>query len=696
MLRSRRARLAQGCSLLTIAAAIAAQPASAQEVITGEGQFLGTIYVTGENIVRELADTSSSVAVIGADEIADERAGKDDVQGVVEGTPNVLYNGSVSTPVFRGVNAEGPQTGAYAFFGGTVPRATINVDGHYQNYNELYFGATSVWDVDTIEVFRGPQTTVQGANAIAGAIIVNTKDPAFYREGAYRLEYGNYNQRRASFMYNAPISEQVAARIALDYTARDTFIDYTSPTFLQNEFGQNFKNFNGRAKLLWAPADIMGLEVMLTYSRTKSNRPSIEGAGPPYEDLESPTGQMPSWEQTTDTAILDVEYEFDNGWLLTNQSQYSQSDVDRRVGMPSRGDADVLEDSYTNETLLSFGQPGDQVSGVMGLWTAYTTADETLDQGGISTFKDQKHNLGLFGELAWRMTDRWTVTGGLRYERDKIQRTGDVSPVFANSDLDYNQTFNEVLPKLSVAYDFSDDLTVGALVKKGYNPGGVSLDFVSTKTWQSFEPETVWDYELFTRASFLGDRLFVNGNLFFMDYTNAQQNITQQIDGLTYIHTINAESAQSYGLELSVDYQPFDTLTLRSGLGLLNTEFTDFPQSPALEGNAFASAPGAMFSLGASWNLTERFSIGGDLRYVDGYYSDVDNTPTYEVEGYTLVDLQASYSVNDAVEFYGYVNNLFDERTPVLLQPARGAASAFTQASLTTPRMLGIGIRGTF
>jgi outer membrane receptor protein involved in Fe transport len=60
-----------------------------------------------------------------------------------------------------------------------VPRATINLDGHYLNYNEMYFGAPSVWDVDSIEVYRGPQTTSQGANAIAGAIVVKTKDPTF-------------------------------------------------------------------------------------------------------------------------------------------------------------------------------------------------------------------------------------------------------------------------------------------------------------------------------------------------------------------------------------------------------------------------------------------------------------------------------------------------------------------------------------
>ena len=206
MLKSRRARLGQGASLLTIAAALAALPAAtrAQDAFETDGEFLGTIYVTGEKVVRDITETGSSVDVTTAEQITERSPGKSDVQEMIEGTPNVVYSGSVSAPTIRGVNSEGPHTGANAFFAGTVPRATINVDGHYLNYSEFFYGATSIWDVESIEVFRGPQTTSQGANAIAGAIIVNTKDPTFYREGAYRLEYGNYNQTRASFAWSGP------------------------------------------------------------------------------------------------------------------------------------------------------------------------------------------------------------------------------------------------------------------------------------------------------------------------------------------------------------------------------------------------------------------------------------------------------------------------------------------------------------
>lgn len=209
------------------------------------------------------------------------------------------------------------------------------------------------------------------------------------------------------------------------------------------------------------------------------------------------------------------------------------------------------------------------LSGVAGVYTAYTTQDEMLNQGGVSTFEDRKHNLGIYGELGWRMDERWTLTGGLRYERDHIRRTGDVVASFANSDVDYDYTFEEVLPKLTLSYAATPDWTVGAMISKGYNPGGVSLDFYSSKEWEKFDAEAVWNYELFTRASLLDDTLFVTGNLFRMDYKNAQQNITQTIGGTTYVHTINADEAESYGLEIGLDYRPFEALTLRTSAGLL-------------------------------------------------------------------------------------------------------------------------------
>ena len=687
-------RLARGASLLTIIAALAAHAAYAQETPVD----LGTIYLTGEKQQRDLKDTASSVTLVTAEELEQDKPGKDEVRTVLQGTPNVIYTDNVSAPVIRGQNSEGPHTGATAFFAGTMPRATVNVDGHYLSWAELYFGGTATWDVGSVEVFRGPQTTSQGANAIGGAILVNTKDPTWEPEGSYRLEFGNYNQRRASFAWSGPINDQLAARIALDYAARDTFIDYVSPRFIQNEIGQDFSNFTGRAKLLWQPADIDGLTVKLTYSRSDVTRPSAEGAAqdPEYSDLRSITIWMPGWDTVTDTAVLDVDYDLGNGLVLTNKFETSKSDVERRVGTPTSGDANMWRKNFSNESKLAFGTPEDVFSGVAGLYIAYSDQDEWLNQGGISTFNDKKNQLGVYTELSWRIDDQWTLSGGLRYQRDHLRRTGDVSPLFANSDIDYDQTFEEVLPKLTLSYAATPDWTVGAMISKGYNPGGISLDFVGTRDWTKYKEETVWNYELFSRASLIDETLFLTGNLFYMDYTNAQHSVTQMTSsGINQTQTLNAEKAHSYGLEIGADYKPVDSLTLRASAGFLRTKIDEMSSAKAWEGNEFARSPGKTFPRGASWDASDKLKLGGQVRFIDGYYSNTANTPAYEVDNYTLVDIHASFQLRDNLEVYGYVNNLFDERSPTLLEAARGTV-AFTQGSMTSPRMFGIGIRGTF
>ncbi|ATN36632.1 iron ABC transporter substrate-binding protein (plasmid) [Rhizobium sp. ACO-34A] len=686
-------RFLSGVSAITLSG-LMAMPVLAQDASSSEesSTMLEPIVVTGEKVARDLKSTASSVSVKTSREIS-EKTGDSSVAEVISDVPNVVYPDSVSSPVIRGQDTQGPNTGATAFFAGTVPRATVNLDGHYLNYNEFFFGATSVWDVDSIEVFRGPQTTSQGANAIAGTIIVNTKDPTFTPEGAYQAEIGNYNTKRASVALSGPIVEdELAARLALDYSGRDTFIDYVNSGFKHEGTDQDFMAFNGRFKLLWEPSEIPGLTAKLTYSYNKSNRPSQEAASAPFDELEHTTTTMPTWEQDTHTGIFDLGYDFGNGVKFFNQTQYSTSDVSRSTGLVNGGDAQIDQNNTSNETRVTFGDQEDVLSGVAGVYYAHTQTDEVLYLSGTSTFDDTKDNLGLFTEMSYRLTDQWTLTGGLRYQHDRIQRYG--TSVYTKTPVEFDETFSTVLPKLSLAYAATPDWTVGAMVSRGYNPGGVSLN-ISAGKWMEFKEEKIWNYELFTRANLLDDRLTLSSNVFYMDFKNAQYNIPVVISsGVTQSYTINAEKAHAYGLEIGADYQLLDNVKLKASAGVLRTEIDEIASNVAYEGNEFAKSPGYMFSLGASWDVTEKFNLSGQLRHLDGYYSDTANTAAYAIDPYTVVDVRTSYKFAEAMELYGYVKNIFDERSPTYMQQNRGIGGI--EASMTAPRMYGIGIRGTF
>jgi outer membrane receptor protein involved in Fe transport len=466
---------------------------------------------------------------------------------------------------------------------------------------------------------------------------------------------------------------------------------------VHNGTDQNFNAMNARAKLLWVPTEITGLETKLTYSHSGSNRPSQEAASAPFDRLQHVTTTMPTWLQETDTGMLDVKYDMGNGIRFFNQSQYTSTNAKRRVGLvPVNGDADVAQKNVSNEARVSFGDLTNVLSGFGGVYYAHTKTDEklVLAPSGLSTFDDTKENLGLFTELSYRFAPLWTLTGGLRFQQDHVQRFGKSS--LAVLPVNYDQTFTAFLPKVSLAYAVTADWTVGALVSRGYNPGGVSLNLSSTPPrWVSFEEETLWNYELFTRSNFLNNRLSVNGNLFYMDFKNAQYNIPVVIStGVTQSYTINAEKAHAYGLEVGLDYRVVDSVTLKASAGLLRTEIDKISSNIAYQGNEFAKSPGYMLSFGASWDATDKLNLSGQVRHTDGYYSDVANTRLYVINAYTVADARISYQFDPKAQVYGYVKNVFDERAPTYMQQNRGIGGI--EASMIEPRMFGVGVKGVF
>ncbi|UVL57800.1 TonB-dependent receptor [Pseudomonas sp. B21-032] len=687
--------LRQGFSVFTLSTLLASPYAFGQPEVNGgkPGIVFEPIIVTGEKLERELKDTASSVSIKTAKEIDKEKTGSASVAEVLNDVPNVIYTDSVGAPIIRGQDTQGPNNGQNVFWGGTVPRATINLDGHYLNYNEMFFGATSVWDIDSIEVFRGPQTTSQGANAIAGAIIVNTKDPTFTPEAAYQTEVGSYDAKRSSVAVSGPLmGNELAGRLAVDYSARDTFIDYDNPKFQRGKADQNFRAVTARAKLLWVPESLPGLEAKYTFAHNDSNRPSQEAASAPLHKLDHDTTTMPSWEQDTNTSVVDVSYDFDNGIKLFNQAQYSLSNVQRFTGIAGEGDADIKQKNASNESRITFGDALDTLSGMGGIYYAHTKTDETLNLRGLSAFDDTKENLGIFGELSYRLSERWTLSTGLRFQQDHIERQG--NSVLAPTALDYEKTFSALLPKVSLAYAATPDWTVGALVSRGYNPGGVSLN-LTTRQWAYFKEESIWNYELFSRANLLDDRLILSSNLFYMDFKDAQYNIPVVISpGVAQSYTINAEKAHAYGLELSADYRVLDNLTLKASAGALRTRIDKISSNADYQANEFARSPGYTLSVGPSWDITDKLNLNVQVRHLDGYYSDTANTSSYSVKPYTLTDARMSYQFNKQVQLYGYVKNVFDDRSPTYMQQNRGIGG--TEASMTLPRMVGVGVKGAF
>ena len=660
---------------------------------------LEEISVSGEKITRPLQQTASSVTVLTRKEI--ENDVKDtSIADVLLGTPNVNFpatSGLGGAPTIRGQDSEGPNAGANAFFGGTVPRTIINVDGHNLSYNELVFGSVPLWDVNTIEVFRGPQTISQGANSIAGAIVVRTNDPTFTPEARFRSAYGSRNLMRGSAFVNGPLSDEMAARLAVDFHARDNIIDYVSPAFNGTGTDLDPQARNARLKLLWRPSELPGLETKFTFSHTFNNQPTFEAATRPFARLNSIAASAPTYTNNANVGIFDFTYDFGTNIKLTNQLQYADVETKRSTAPVDNGSATSHPKTLSNETRLTFGDPIiNGLSGLAGYYAFSTDSVDTLNLRGQTRYTDGRDSRGLFGELNYRFLDQWILSGSLRYQHDDVARIG-TSP-FAKGGLDYRRSFGAILPKITLAYDVTRDFTVGALYSEGYNPGGVTLNLTSGK-YVTFKDESARNYELFARARVLDDRMFLTTNVFYSAFRNGQRYIDAGvIGGFVQAYTVNVDESRSYGAEIGADYLVLETLRLKGGLGLLDTKITRDRNVPAVfQSKVFGRAPALSLKAGFDWAIVPNLTVGGVVRYTDDYYSEDANNPLAKIKSYTVADLNIGYVTSENVRIFAFVNNIFDDRSVTFQRLTRTTpTNTFYEGTVVMPREIGGGLELRF
>jgi outer membrane receptor protein involved in Fe transport len=295
--------------------------------------------------------------------------------------------------------------------------------------------------------------------------------------------------------------------------------------------------------------------------------------------------------------------------------------------------------------------------------------------------------------MSLRPLPRLTVTGGLRYQSDSQERLGFLTTFRRGFKVDYDESFDAWLPKLSLTYDLAEDVTAGLLVQRAFNPGGVTIS-LETGDQDTFEAETLWSYEMFARAQLAGGRLAVAANLFYNDINDAQRpqrRIVTFPDGTETIvsELDNAPAAESYGAELELDWRVSPRLALRAGVGLLKTRILEtlIPSDPTL-GKAFQRSPDFTAAAAVDWNPVDPLRLSAQLRHNSDYFSNDANDPALRVEGGTIVDARAAYSAGP-ITLFGYVRNLFDSfRLMLLTSPNLG--------SVADPREFGIGAEARF
>lgn len=687
-----------GLSVRELADASLVISSNGQPTIPSQGQtdsplVADEILVQGERTQRSVFETPSSVVVV-TQETLDHVPGTATVDEVVERTPNFTNAGTPDElPVIRGVTASGISRGLGAISGGLRPRANLAIDGRNASPREAGFNGFSTYDTRQIELFRGPQTIAQGTNAIAGAIQIYTNDPEFEFGAGARAKIGNreaYNL--AGFITGPIVEEEIAFRLTADLGMEESVVDFGSAFPGQTDIDRQ----NLRAKLLIEPTAIPELSAKVTINHAQNQSPSNTAVVEPFDQLVARDFNTLNREESESlSGIVDVTYQLSPYWEFSNQLAYSEFEITGLSNFSPRNDQTLFLFEGTelaNETILRFDDPAGQFSGFAGVYYAVTETDErgAVVSPVFDQILDKKTSLGLFASVTYAPIEDLELTGSVRYQRETQDREGRF--IFTN--VDFDKTFDAFLPRAEIAYDVNDDLRVGAFLARGFNQGGFTVDF-NTGGSDFYDQETVWNYEIYARGSFLDNRLNVSANAFFADWNGFQKSSIIGFDpfGNPVVQNDNID-AITYGFEMQADFQATDELLFFGSVGLLKTSFDELVAPGVTAEREFSRSPTYTATIGVDYSPIPDLTLSAQARFSDGYFSDDDNNPANRIDAYSLVDLAAHYEIDDRITAFAYVENVFDtvEATFIFQQAPFGSVAS----SVTTPRTFGAGLEVNF
>ena len=690
-----RIRLPGRYAGLPVLAMLYAAPGYAQSAPTA-GDDLNDIVVTAEKTDRTLRNTASSVVVRTQDDV-DRLAGAYSTDDILARIPNLVTDRPGNdAPAIRGIDGTGPAVGANAFFAGTRSRINFLLDGRQLTFNEIVYLDGLLWDIQQIEVYRGPQSTLQGRNAIGGVVAVKTADPTFDWHGKVRGVAGGNDTYQLSGAIGGPIIPDVFAfRVAADYRSEDFFVDFapytarkdgvsTATRMIDNPSHQ--RSVAVRGKLLFTPTP--DIRALLTYSHSDAYAPQTGDVTRPFEDHGAAFLSQPRFQTRADVGIADTS------WQVSDKIRLSAflTATDFRVNRYARlddGNARIDGREYTAEPRIRFGAAGDRLTGFLAGYLFHARQDEQIDLFNGGFFHDATDTRAVFGELTYKITPKIDLTLGTRYEAEERDRTGGAG-VFA---IDFHKTFHAFLPRGTLTVQASDAVTVGATIGRGYNAGGAGFAFDPPFPSFVYDKETVTNYEGFVRGALLDNRLRLSANVFYNDYRGLQLPFDVNPDpAINSIVIRNADRATTYGAEVEAHLQALRTLEFFANAGVLKTK-VDRYDDPTVQGNDLPRSPAFTLNTGFVGTPMPGLDLSFDIRFTDAYYSDAFNDARGKTRPYTIANAQASYRIGPARLFVA-ATNLFDTTDVQQLSP--GATRADDIAVISRPRKVTGGIELSF
>lgn len=635
-----------------------------------------------------------------------------------------------------------------------------------------------LFDLERVEVLRGPQGTLWGKNNTGGAIHFISKKPTFEDDGYTKLTYGSYNARIIESAYGGAIVDDVlAGRASFYYESSDGW----APNIVSGENGPTLKDFNGRFQLLANFSETANAQLILStrqvdagdspsYTVGATTQPGTDitvlnpGGGinqggttyyPPYGS--DPQVNSAFWSGdgynrvTYNNATLKFNWQLGAN-TLTSISAYNSREGDTLslVGVPlnttlnrtsSTGELDTQQ--FTQEFRLT--SPQDQkLSWIVGAYfydlaglsqsrSARFAVGTTREQFSESSWDQDSLSAAVFANSKLRFTEKAAITVGARYTRETkditetaltvtdtatsnrvtyVSENGwflpgglTLNPAFATpTEVSKSKTWSRFTWDITPEYQFNKDLLGYIRIATGFRSGGFNQSINNGDIYQT-NPETLTDYELGLKGSWLNGRLTVNTAVFHYDIENIQLNIQRAFLNTTTGTWTTSASGQSdgeiTGVEVEIDALPTSQWHLGGSLGALKSQYTDFIYSIGTggpfdaSGNEFYRTPELSFRLDTDYTLQFGFGnvvLATDWSYRSSIYHNatVQNDPLQETPGYWIGNAHIAFQPhNREWEFSVFGNNLLGE-SPVYLRQIANPNTGTQPNSISAPQTWGV------
>jgi outer membrane receptor protein involved in Fe transport len=642
------------------------------------------LLVTAELLENNLLELPNSVSIIDADLIAQRTAHH--LEDLLNLAPNVNFASGASRGRFIQIRGIGERS---EFQEPIINSVGVIVDGI--DFTGIATAA-SMLDIKQVEVLRGPQGTLFGANALAGMINIVSNRPSEspYAKASMALE--DFSGFELGGVVSGQAGDDSAYRVAVKHYENDGF---SENIFLARDDTNNIDETTARARIVSQISDRLELDASLFMADINNGYDSFSldntrqtySDRPGYDRQDTTGGSIKanykidaglSFEGLISLAKSELEYSYDEDWAHDGICNGTACDSSL-FGFDwfySSFDSYQRNNDNTSIDLKLVSRQVEKVSWVAGLYHRAQDIDllrrYTFNDGDFRS-ELQTDNTALYGQLDFAVNHRWSLSAGLRFE----QRDSDYTD---NASFDVSTDENLWGGRIALEYLAQSGAFYYGLISRGYKAGGFNLDGSISLDQRQFDSETMLNYEFGVKNSLLDDTLQLQFAAFYQDRDDIQskQSIvssiaTNEVGGACPCNftdfTANAASGTNRGVELEFNYLVSAAVTVFGSLGLLDTEFDElltFDHVSAdrdngvpynLDGREQAHAPRYQWFLGAAYHLSDHWSISGSIEAKDDFlFSDRHEERS---DAYELLNLELSYSADNwQVALYGKnINN---------------------------------------